>query len=697
MTREEELRQIALEEIAQEELDQEDSTPQAASQEVPEVNVDPMMGTIDVPEEFQNDETDQAIQMGATQAIPFAKDAISYGKALYQGGLQDIGERKQANLKEWEEEYSKTLEKYPVHTIGSDIAVSSLMTIGSLPFQIASAAISGASRTATRDPSDMALNAGIGGATVGVFGLGAKAVKGVYGAVSQGKPYQYISRQLGLFKQGPVQNQLGIASKGINKNVADHAARFSKAPTTEKSVKDFYDRVSSVKRNDGLPLLRPMQPHGETAAQAKSLLTQKSKELGKVTSMLDDHVKDIPVESVEAQVLSKVLKKNPTTQDELMFNQQAEAKIKSYFIKETKTNIVPTTLKKPSQIVDAQGNPLMEDVVEMVEHQTIVPLKFNASKLQSEKIKAAQQLSERDWSQADSNQPYLKAIYRAVRDVADETLEIGASQLDDGANAYRKVNMEWADLHMVHKLTDTAAKTEGNIFSKGRALLDARDVLLTVPKGSSGQKNAAIAVASTLGVMSGEASATPKTQQTLERVANHIEAFPDSTFVKRILTGASVSTLSEDGDDSPFESAITSVNAELALLDSPIKRNLADIKSKSDYILESLEYHSPAMATAFRSALYDNDDETLRSTMNSASQMPEMKNIFEGGQGIDGRVYTQQEKDQLDNEVDNMDISYRQKLQHKKALQLNGVIPQVMPEPDRFFKHKNRDKSRPKY
>ena len=700
MSSEAELREIALREIAEEELANENKeTPTVENQEVPEVNVDPSMGVqIDVPQEFQNDETDRAIQMGATQAIPFAKDAISYGKALYQGGLQDIGERKQANLKEWEEEYKKTLEKYPVHTIGSDIAVSSLMTVGSLPYQIAGAALSSASRTETRDPSDMALNAGLGGVAVGALGLAGKAVKGVAGAVSQGKPYQYISRQLGLFKQGPVQNQLAISSKGISKGVAEHASRFSKAPTTEKAVKDFYDRASSIKRADGLPLLRPMQEYGETAAQAKNLLKQKSNELGKVTSLLDDVVTDIPVESVEQRILEKTLIQNPITEEDVLFNQKVTDKVKSYFIKQTTVKKVPTTLKKPSSVLDSKGNPLMEDVVEMVEHETVVPLKFNASNLQEHKIKAAQQLSERDWSQADSNQPFLKSFYRAVRDVADETLEAGASQLDEGSiNAYRQVNMEWADLHMINKLTDTAAKTEGNIFSKGRALLDARDVLLTVPKGSSGQKKAAIAVASTLGVMSGEASATPKTQQTFERVANHIEAFPDSNYVKRILTGASVSTLSEEGDDSPFESAITSVNAELVLLDSPIKRNLADIKGKSDYILESLEYHNPTMATAFRNALYDNDDETIRATMNQASQLPEFSAIFEKGKGIDGRVYTQEEKDQLKSEVDSMDVSYIQKLKLQKELQLNGTIPQVEEEPERFFRYNKRDKSKPNY
>jgi len=701
MSTEAELREIALRELAEEEIGQEEQQAPSTSELIDKQGpgLSPRDAMHQIPLDQQVEETG-AMAMGVTQAIPFAKDALSYGKAMYQGGLQDIGERKQANLKEWETEYQKMLGKYPVHTIGSDIAVSSLMTVGSLPFQIASGAVSAASRTESRQLGDMAINAGIGGSTVGVLGKGLPMLaKGIQNTASATKKsYQYISRQLGLFTQGPVQNQLGIASKGISKNVADHATRFSPKATTEDAVKSFYDRVSSVKKADGSPLLRPLQSHGETAAQAKKLLTQKSSELSKVTSSLNEVVKDIPAEEIEAKILQKVLIQNPTTEDEMIFNSRAMEKVKTYFVRQTTSKVVPTTLKKPSQIVDASGNPMMHDVVEMVKHETQLPLKFNATTLQSEKIKAAQQLSERDWSQADSNQPFLKSVYRAIRDVTDETLEAGAFTLDGSvANAYRKVNMEWADLHMVQKLTNTAAKTKGNIFSKGRALLDARDVLLNIPTGEKGSKNAAIALASTLGVMSGESSASEKSKKTFERVANHIESFPDSTFVKRILTGASIATLNEDGDDSAFESAITSANAELALLDSPIKRNLADIKAKSDYILEALDYHSPMMATSFRSALYDNDDETIRSTMNSASQSPELASIFEQGKGIDGRVYTQEEKDQLNKEVDSMDVSYIQKLKLQKELQLNGVIPVIQEEPDRFFKYQKRDKSKPNY
>jgi hypothetical protein len=44
-----------------------------------------------------------------------------------------------------------------------------------------------------------------------------------------------------------------------------------------------------------------------------------------------------------------------------------------------------------------------------------------------------------------------------------------------------------------------------------------------------------------------------------------------------------------------------------------------------------------------------------------------------------------------------MDISLHQKLQHKKSLKLEGTIPVVQQEPERFFQMRKRDKNKPSY
>ena len=176
----------------------------------------------------------------------------------------------------------------------------------------------------------------------------------------------------------------------------------------------------------------------------------------------------------------------------------------------------------------------------------------------------------------------------------------------------------------------------------------------------------------------------------LRKVSQAVANGTDGAYLKRLTIASSLS-------EAEFGKAVAGIASEVTLMESPIKRNYADIEDKSDFILESVQVHDPKKAEQLRDAFDNNDKESILAIMDQVSKDPSMQLMFEDGKGMDGRVYDPQDVAQLKSEVDNMDVSYIQKLKHHKGLDLNGTIPQVEEEPERFFKYQKRDKSKPNY
>ena len=707
MSREEELEQMALEEIAQEELDQEKAPVEQAPVEEVQLS-DPMMGPsggFDVPQELQNPEADEAFNQGMIQGIPFAKDLYTSFQTMASTGFQDFGENKNKNQLEWEDNYQKMYEKYPAQVNVGDLTASTIgfsaIPSGILPMTVYGM-FSGASRTPTREVGDVATGAAIGGAVslalpVGLKGLG-KAIKGA------GTSTQWVGKKLGILSDEFTKVSVGGHTSATLSKINQHVRKFGTKGLSEgKQTTEFVKRISSVKV-EGKPLLGKGLPQTfkETARKAGVAKSDAGVQLGNVVKQMDD----AGVEALDGKVLEKSLKEKLLNTGKILHREDAPAReqvehqIQDFF-SEKVVKRVPQVLKQPSGIVDASGNPVMSDVVKLVNEESYKAIKYSASDLQKLKVTISNELRQTDWSKMDKALSTRKVFLKAVRATADEALigmEKEASALaPELSGLYRKANTHFADMSLVETLTQKAGDSTLNVFSKARAMMAVKGMLAKLPNTSGANKASAVAVAGVLGTASAGANASPKAQQSMKKVSEYITNNPDSEFLKRVIVGATMSDRGEDIGEGPFKEAISSVSAEISLLESPIKRNLNDIKLKSDLILETLQFHSPEMANAFRSSLIDGDEEGMRMMIDQASKMKGMQDIFEDGKGIDGRVFSEEDKQQLEDEVEAMDISYIQKLKHKKNLKLNGTIPQIEQEPERFFTPQYRDKDKPKY
>jgi hypothetical protein len=714
MSREDELEQMALEEIAQEELDQEQKAPVEAAP-VEEVQLsDPMMGPsggFDVPEQYQNPEADEAVRMGAVQGVPFGKDLYTSFQTMATTGFNDFGENKNKNQMEWEENFAKMEEKYPNHTNVGDLASSTLgfsaLPAGMIPMTVYGA-FSGASRAKTRELGDVASGAATGAAVslalpLGLKGLG-KAIKGTYKAGKASR--EWVGKQLGILSDEFTKIAVGGRSTSTLSKVNRHITKFSTPGISHrKQTREVINRIVNTKV-DGQPLLG--SPRGvpqsfkETSIKAQKALSDAGKNVGNVVKQIDG----AGVEPVNGKVLEnqlrtklvktgKILNKNDPAEREAM-----ESAVNSYFSEPVITK-TPQVLKVPSGILDASGNPVMSDTIQMVSAETYKPIEYTAKALQDLKLKVAGELKNTDWTKMTKELSSKKQLLKAVRDVADDAIEGMSSEAVKTApelsGLYRKANTHYADMALVSDLTTKAGNEASNIFSMARAKLAVQGALARLPNTSGANKASAVALATALGSASASASTDKKAKASMAKVSEYVTNNPDSEFLKRIIVGATASDRIEDVGETPFIEAISSVNAEISLLESPIKRNLADIKLKSDLILEVLQYHSPVQANIFREALINNDEESMRALMDQASKINGISDSFEDGKGIDGRVFDPQDIETLTQEVEAMDIPLHKKLIHKKALKLQGIVPVIEQEVERFFKPEFRDKDKPKY
>jgi hypothetical protein len=684
----------------------------------PEVSIDPSMGVtsaaIEVPQELQNPEADEAIQMGAVQGVPFLKDGYFAFKALADQGPQSFGEVYHKEQRDWQQHYDGVREKYPTHANLGD-AISTTAVGVALPSGIVSntlyGAFSSASREETRNPSDM-LSSGVMGGALGLgFGLGAKAIGGAINSaptIKENIPYikKKVADAIGLIREEGNKTKMFL-SEGMKVKWNKHIRRTGKGgpkgnlndQTTEMSK-----RFAGYTEN-GTPILKSesmlAQSYEKTRQRALNLKQETGRELKVLSEKLDDMKMDpVDGEQVYGTIIKNLEDKKliPLASDVTDAGIASRLKIinqiKRKFKITPKTKISSVSSLQPTS---KEGPTTIYGMVkETTEDTTETFVKHTPSSLQELKQRTANKINW-DKEKATPSDDIEKEVVKTVRGYI-EGFEAQATKIDPAfMKSYNKVNTKYSDMVMLENSTREAANASKNIFSIQRIKLMSEGVMSRLPD-TMGKKMAQTgALVGSLKMIANDAKADDRTKESIEKVTSFIDNNPDSDYVKRILVGVHASDLMPEENDAPFKDAVESVASEIDLLGSPIKRNLADIKLKANSILGTLQYHSPQMAESFREALTIGDDEGIRIAIDQMSKMPEVKYIFEDGKGIDGRVFSPEDIQQLKSEVDSMDVSYIQKLKHHKGLDLNGTVPQIQQEPERFFKYKSRDKSKPNY
>lgn len=709
MSREEQLRQIALEELAREELEQEEKEKEVSpEQAIAEADI----GYTGPESKEELEQFGKGFQMGAVEGVPFAKDVAAGLETLYESGTKNFGEEYQANLAEWNDEINKAEVKYPSAFMAGELASGIAMPIKGLKGAIAFGGLASASRLEDRDPFEMAQEA-VKGAALGAGAMGlAKIPEGL----------NFVRSRLGKLGAMTTKEAVGAFSGANIKKLNRHIRKTGNAELSHlDNTVDFARRIQMTKV-EGEPLLGSGlrgQSFARTAEKAEIAMQSHGRKLGKIVEEIDTVI-GTPVSA--KPIFDRLKSKmgiddmlNSPDPDTVELGRRYLDKIKAQF-QDVVEETIPTVVKKPmigangQAVLNAKGEPvLVDEVVETVkksyQFKELTPKQIQQMKLDhsstSRKVSSGfEKLGDASKSRSLTNDEFFDTNLNSVLDDTMQDLNAIVAKVNpELANAYTLTNRDYSDMIMVKKLAqDSADAQSGGAMERIKRALGVRGLLVAQVSSTTGSNIAlSAATSSVINEAIQDPSTSVKMAKALSAIGDRVTKDPNSPVLKRIVVAAQVAMNDDKVSDEVLENAIAASAAEIKLLESPIKRNISDIKNKSDYILELMTFEDKDMAGQLRNALHTGDDETVRMIINSFSKDAQLKDIFEDGKGIDGRVYTEQEKKELRDELNAQDISLNQRLRLEKELDMNGTIPVIQQEPDRFLEFRKRDKDKPRY
>ena len=187
----------------------------------------------------------------------------------------------------------------------------------------------------------------------------------------------------------------------------------------------------------------------------------------------------------------------------------------------------------------------------------------------------------------------------------------------------------------------------------------------------------------------------PKLVRGLRKLSSNIQVNPNGKLAMRLQT-----LLNSDVDNARvMEEQLTAMIAEANLIDSAVARDMDDVLAKKNSI-EALirDAGGEEAASKFLDAIESGDPDQIGAAMEFIEDnIPNASKFIQSGTGWNGKVYSEEKKQTLANELERMDISRIQKSKLKKDLFQQGIVPKVEQEPERFIQFRTRDKKRPQY
>ena len=661
--------------------------------------------------------------MGLVEGIPFAKHTMAGVEAAVQVANNQgssFGENYEYNLSDWNKEINKAEEKHPTAFMAGDLyGGAALLPTGAglkgaraVGLAAGYGAASAASREESTDPWKIITSGAEGGAIGGAFGVAGEAIGLAARAVGTG---------LGLIAPESAKAAMGAVSGKWKEKLNSYIIRTGNPDVNDaQKTLQFVKRVSNVSV-DGQPLFGSSILKGKSfgAIRDHSLKARKraGNNLGQVVNTIDEMSDGLKIsgkdlfDSVKQKLglVEDLMSPENTTREQAA---QTIKHLKSIFMDEVEGKGKAVIKEVSTGLVDEAGKPIMRKVEEVVPEMVLKWKELSPNDLHKFKIHYTK-TSGKIANAAAKAQDATKAkslsmleevslgVSGAVNDAMNEVASKIAKESPELLNAYKNANLHYSDMDMVYKVSQSAALKSGDSMTNIlKRALGVRGLLVAQVSSTTG---ANMVGAAAIGAAFNEVIQNPKTDSkfaiVLERVSNHLKNDPESPYLKRILTATAVSSYDDNiMSDKAVMEAITGVDAEIMLKTSPVKRNIEDIRNKSDYILQSLTFHDREKAEEFRELLkHRKNDEAIRSLMAEVSKDADMESFFEEGKGIDGRVYTPEDKEELRDELNAQDISLNQRLRLEKELDMNGTIPVIQQEPDRFLEFRKRDKDKPRY
>lgn len=674
LTPEEQQELNELEELAElEELEQlEQMESQSQQVEKPQFDDSPLGAAAEnlglrteVFEDQEAEDRAKAVGLGVVEGVPFAKDVAAGVEAIVDPEERSFGEAYTRNKKEWDQAINEAEEKNPVAFTAGDIVggVSSLALPGSATIKGAAAfgALSGLSRSEDREVTDI-----IAGAALGTIG----------GTIGKGlqKGAQTMRKALGNLSRGGALEQAGALTPGktreINKTIQkifNPMGNKSRVETTNEFVETMYKETL-----DGDPLFRAFDSPAEIFEKAGRKKNIYGKEIGKLLKEADEVAGEIDTESLYNKILKESdLLKRQMSDDPVTANLAAKAKAD-----------LDTVFKEAVGFEQQTNTPIMG--FKRMGVKRLHDLKSDIADTVSKSFK-------KELGDLSVDTAVKKQQVGIISDEIENLVE--NSGVDTKiAKSFGDLNKKWRTLNMIEDLNmDIAFSDSGGPLKKVRQLIGARGLIAGSLFAAGGAaKETALMLGTGLNVLAND----PRTASVLavgaRKFNNFIQANPSSELVRRVTTASAISSES-------FRVALHSAVSEVGFMESPLPRDPKAVKERSDDVLQVFQYHQPQIAGSLRQAIDQDDDEGINQIMEQVSKDPKTKGLIEEGVGWGGKVYDPVMKAQLEEDIKTKDMSLKQKLELKKNLIENNIIPVPEPEPDRTFQFVPRNKDAPRY
>ena len=602
---------------------------------------------------------EESRRLGALENLPFTKDVEAGVTAAIDTfmdedySIQEFKERYNVELAEINEEIDRAEKKYPVdfHSAGFLATLGATKGFKGLK-NVAFGAASTFSRSEERELEDAVMGGALGG--IGeVLGLGAqKAVTGARDTVSK------ILGGSAAKKAGKFPQALTVKSKSkmidhLDKHYIKHTPK-----SMDKATKEFGRDIL----NENI-----FKAGDEADDIFKKVVRKKSaigRELDSVAKKLDVQAGNKPVDdglsilrSIKSSILDALDDKMATTRQKKAYEKM---------LKELEEELLT-----PLPDGGAVGKQL--SISELIDYKRRVAKTSADFASKQERVSSVGAIVKKE---------YKKVVGFLNSRIDDHIDKLVTKNKDDSASmAYRKLNRRFANLTTMEDILDTTRRLQeprttplgqlAQLFmgNKVPAVHVGMDALMQNPK-------------TPIYMISG-----------LKTLSDFSRANPNNAAVKSLVRALTTKEFSEAYAEDRLQVAM----GVASLQTKPLKRNLDEIKARANTISTVLRDMDEELADIFNTALEDGDDEALLQISDTFLKLPGAHKYVEPGRGIDGKVQNEEDKAAIEAELETMDISYPQQLQHKKALREQGIIPQIKPEPDRFLEYRKRDKDKPRF
>lgn len=607
----------------------------------------------------------ESLSAGVVEGIPFLKDAVAAYDSMADSIEEDnvnfdtVYSNYKENLDEINTDLSNVEEQSPYTMAAGEIAGgAATMAAGGLALKgvgagakaaqygaaIGTGAATELSRSRQRSASDLAYGATIGGVSELAGGVIAKGVK---------KGGRYLLDKADDVGSSAVKKILGVGNVSTKRQLFKHLKR------TNQKESEFLNDILTQKLDDSSMVIDFNDAPELMLDKIQTKKRDIGEQIGKFYKAVDaENDIKIDLDDLKASLSEEVSTPFINSDDPGM--QQIGIDLDSYI------QNIGRKIKGVKRETTEQGVKMIEDVV--------YEDSWNLSrvhKLQKDIRKRIENIYKKNGLDLNASKEQQRQVASSLGKHMDDVIDnVNITDTDSPLDSIKSLRKQFGNMSSVEE------SLEAQMFR-------AKDDPIGIIKEALSFKSVVIGGAGAsafgpAGILLGPAASkivnSPKTplylSKGIQNIANVVQAAPAGEIASRLNTAAIMS-------NDRFKDTLYGTIAEVNLKQAPIPRSTASIKERFTDIRNFLKLNQPTSVKDFDAVIESGDDSQIAAFIDNASKAPGSEKIIEPGVGIDGYVFTEEDKAQLELQLRQTDMPGAQRMEMMRELRLTGKVPNL--------------------